>query len=66
MVNPHQHSPCENTYISPGRYQHKGNRTLGTMEIISFNTVRMEFIIQLSTMETHTAAELNTLGIVSV
>ena len=27
MVNPHQHSPYENTCISPGRYQHKGNRT---------------------------------------
>ena len=27
MVNPHQQSQYENTYISPGRYQHKGNGT---------------------------------------
>ena len=27
MVNPHQQSQYENTYISPGRYQHIGNGT---------------------------------------
>ena len=27
MLNPHHQSRYENTYISPGKYQHKGNKT---------------------------------------
>lgn len=27
MVNPHQQSQCENTNISPGRYQYEGDGT---------------------------------------
>ena len=37
---------------------------LGIMEIISINMIRMEFIVQLVTVETDAAAGLNTLKIV--
>ena len=75
MVNPHQQSQYENTYISPGRYQHIGNGTdsfdrgyncghgVNQFGYYGDNMVRIEFIIQLGTVETNAAAGLDTLEI---
>ena len=65
MVNPHQQSQYENTYINPGRYQHIGNGAdsfdrgyncghgVNQFGYYGDNMVRIEFIIRLGTVETN-------------
>ena len=76
MLNPHHQSRYENTYISPGKYQHKGNKTdvfdrgcncgHGVNHFRNYRYDSNGIYTPFGTVETNVAAGLDTLGIVII